>query len=73
MSFQVLHEKTKIFGCQNPFRQGGGRKGLPRSFLNRFTQVRFSVAPETKGGVGAIILLTHSYEGAHSENETGSV
>ncbi|KAM6185923.1 midasin [Rhynchocyon petersi] len=39
ISFQVQHEKTKIFGCQNPFRQGGGRKGLPRSFLNRFTQV----------------------------------
>ncbi|KAJ1151695.1 hypothetical protein NDU88_004475 [Pleurodeles waltl] len=39
MSFQVEHEKTKIFGCQNPFRQGGGRKGLPKSFLNRFTQV----------------------------------
>ncbi|XP_036895348.1 midasin isoform X2 [Sturnira hondurensis] len=39
MSFKVQHEKTKIFGCQNPFRQGGGRKGLPRSFLNRFTQV----------------------------------
>ncbi|KAM4771043.1 midasin [Rhinophrynus dorsalis] len=39
MSFQVQHERTKIFGCQNPFRQGGGRKGLPRSFLNRFTQV----------------------------------
>ncbi|XP_034555077.1 midasin [Notolabrus celidotus] len=39
MSFQVQHEKTKIFGCQNPFTQGGGRKGLPKSFLNRFTQV----------------------------------
>uniref|UniRef100_A0A8C4E8F0 Midasin n=1 Tax=Dicentrarchus labrax TaxID=13489 RepID=A0A8C4E8F0_DICLA len=39
MSFQVQHEKTKIFGCQNPFMQGGGRKGLPKSFLNRFTQV----------------------------------
>ncbi|XP_006870675.1 PREDICTED: midasin [Chrysochloris asiatica] len=39
MNFQVQHERTKIFGCQNPFRQGGGRKGLPRSFLNRFTQV----------------------------------
>ncbi|KAG8444766.1 hypothetical protein GDO86_009802 [Hymenochirus boettgeri] len=39
VSFQVQHEKTKIFGCQNPFHQGGGRKGLPRSFLNRFTQV----------------------------------
>ncbi|XP_059110058.1 midasin [Peromyscus eremicus] len=39
MSFQVQREKTRIFGCQNPFRQGGGRKGLPKSFLNRFTQV----------------------------------
>nr|XP_015209182.1 PREDICTED: midasin [Lepisosteus oculatus] len=39
MSFQVQHERTKIFGCQNPFAQGGGRKGLPKSFLNRFTQV----------------------------------
>ncbi|TSL47560.1 Midasin [Bagarius yarrelli] len=39
MRFQVQQEKTKIFGCQNPFTQGGGRKGLPKSFLNRFTQV----------------------------------
>ncbi|XP_064411298.1 midasin [Latimeria chalumnae] len=39
LSFRVQHEKTKVFGCQNPFRQGGGRKGLPKSFLNRFTQV----------------------------------
>ncbi|XP_051581140.1 midasin isoform X2 [Myxocyprinus asiaticus] len=39
MSFHVQQEKTKIFGCQNPFTQGGGRKGLPKSFLNRFTQV----------------------------------
>lgn len=39
MSFQVQHKQTKIFGCQNPFTQGGGRKGLPKSFLNRFTQV----------------------------------
>ncbi|XP_074846986.1 midasin isoform X2 [Carettochelys insculpta] len=39
MSFHVQHKKTKIIGCQNPYRQGGGRKGLPKSFLNRFTQV----------------------------------
>ncbi|XP_051908078.1 midasin isoform X2 [Hippocampus zosterae] len=39
MTFQVHQEKTKIFGCQNPYTQGGGRKGLPKSFLNRFTQV----------------------------------
>ncbi|GFS38685.1 midasin [Nephila pilipes] len=31
--------KIRIFGCQNPHQQGGSRKGLPRSFLNRFTQV----------------------------------
>lgn len=30
---------TKIFACQNPLRQGGARRGLPKSFLNRFTQV----------------------------------
>ncbi|XP_076758301.1 midasin [Xylocopa sonorina] len=30
---------TRLFGCQNPLRQGGGRRGLPKSFLNRFTQV----------------------------------
>lgn len=30
---------TKFFACQNPMQQGGGRKGLPKSFLNRFTMV----------------------------------
>eukprot|EP01114_Cavostelium_apophysatum_P009738 TRINITY_DN2299_c0_g1_i6.p1 TRINITY_DN2299_c0_g1~~TRINITY_DN2299_c0_g1_i6.p1 ORF type:complete len:3028 (+),score=822.70 TRINITY_DN2299_c0_g1_i6:117-9200(+) len=29
----------RIFACQNPAQQGGGRKGLPKSFLNRFTKV----------------------------------
>ncbi|KAJ8774196.1 hypothetical protein K2173_009627 [Erythroxylum novogranatense] len=29
----------RVFACQNPFSQGGGRKGLPKSFLNRFTKV----------------------------------
>ncbi|KAF3780443.1 Midasin [Nymphaea thermarum] len=28
----------RVFACQNPTYQGGGRKGLPRSFLNRFTK-----------------------------------
>lgn len=28
----------RVFACQNPLQQGGGRKGLPKSFLNRFTQ-----------------------------------
>ncbi len=30
----------RVFACQNPTSQGGGRKGLPKSFLNRFTKVR---------------------------------
>ena len=39
-SFTVQHEKTRLFACQNPLNEGGGRKGLPKSFLNRFTKVR---------------------------------
>lgn len=34
-----LSQQTRIFACQNPLRQGGGRKGLPQSFLNRFNKV----------------------------------
>lgn len=34
-----LEQRTRIFASQNPLRQGGGRKGLPQSFLNRFTKV----------------------------------
>ena len=29
----------RVFAAQNPLQEGGGRKGLPRSFLNRFTKV----------------------------------
>ncbi|XP_053995785.1 midasin isoform X2 [Hylaeus anthracinus] len=35
----VVKAGTRLFGCQNPLRQGGARRGLPKSFLNRFTQV----------------------------------
>uniref|UniRef100_A0A4W3JDL5 Midasin n=1 Tax=Callorhinchus milii TaxID=7868 RepID=A0A4W3JDL5_CALMI len=45
LHFKVQHKRTKIFGCQNPYRQGGGRKGLPKSFLNRFTQVYVDQLP----------------------------
>lgn len=34
-----LTSSTRIFACQNPLKQGGGRKGLPQSFLNRFNKV----------------------------------
>lgn len=33
------HPSFRIFAAQNPLNQGGGRKGLPKSFVNRFTKV----------------------------------
>lgn len=33
------HPNFRVFAAQNPQNQGGGRKGLPKSFVNRFTQV----------------------------------
>ncbi|KAK9461137.1 uncharacterized protein V1516DRAFT_664297 [Lipomyces oligophaga] len=35
----VRHPNFKVFAAQNPHFQGGGRKGLPKSFINRFTVV----------------------------------
>ncbi|CAG9322147.1 unnamed protein product [Blepharisma stoltei] len=32
----------RIFAAQNPVAHGGGRKGLPKSFLNRFTKIYIS-------------------------------
>jgi midasin len=33
------HKDFRVFAAQNPHHQGGGRKGLPASFVNRFTVV----------------------------------
>ncbi|KAF2836680.1 P-loop containing nucleoside triphosphate hydrolase protein [Patellaria atrata CBS 101060] len=33
------HPEFRVFAAQNPHNQGGGRKGLPASFVNRFTVV----------------------------------
>ncbi|KIK92495.1 hypothetical protein PAXRUDRAFT_571192 [Paxillus rubicundulus Ve08.2h10] len=33
------HPSFRVFAAQNPLHQGGGRKGLPKSFLDRFTKV----------------------------------
>ncbi|XP_038059526.1 midasin-like [Patiria miniata] len=54
-TFHIQHEKTRLFACQNPLKQGGGRKGLPRSFLNRFTQVY--VEPLTAGD---LLFIAHT-------------
>lgn len=49
---------TRIFGCQNPLKQGGSRKGLPQSFLNRFVQVY--IAPLTHKDLRSIALEQYS-------------
>lgn len=38
---------TRLFATQNPLKQGGSRRGLPQSFLNRFTQVYIDPLEET--------------------------
>ncbi|OQV03835.1 AAA domain-containing protein [Cladophialophora immunda] len=35
----LCHPDFTLFAAQNPHHQGGGRKGLPASFVNRFTVV----------------------------------
>ena len=47
-TFDIGSRGTRFFACQNPLAQGGGRKGLPKSFLNRFTQARFQINARSK-------------------------
>lgn len=37
------HPDFRLFAAQNPHSQGGGRKGLPASFVNRFTVIYMDV------------------------------
>lgn len=41
------HPDFKVFAAQNPQMQGGGRKGLPKSFINRFSVVYVDMLNET--------------------------
>ena len=41
-TFQCL-PSFHLFAAQNPLQEGGGRKGLPKSFLNRFSRVRIQL------------------------------
>lgn len=38
-TFEIKSTNCRFFACQNPKSQGGDRKALPKSFLNRFTSV----------------------------------
>lgn len=58
----------RVFAAQNPLGQGGGRKGLPQSFLNRFTKV--VVDPLREEDLALIALAKMTPEG-RSEEEGG--
>jgi len=56
------HADFRIFAAQNPQHQGGARKGLPKSLLNRFIQVH--VAELQADDVRAI--CAHMYPALHT-------
>ena len=42
-TFAISSQNTKIFATQNPPREGGERKHLPKSFLNRLVSREISL------------------------------
>ncbi|RAH79405.1 P-loop containing nucleoside triphosphate hydrolase protein [Aspergillus japonicus CBS 114.51] len=68
-SQSMVHPDFVLFAAQNPHHQGGGRKGLPASFVNRFTVVRIcaklfpgSPATQTDNLVEFISLLNKAIQ-----------
>jgi midasin len=60
------HSNFSVFAAQNPHHQGGGRKGLPSSFVNRFTVVYADVfRPEDLE-----LICKHNYPAASHDQLT---
>lgn len=51
------HPNFLVFAAQNPQYQGGGRKGLPKSFVNRFTVVYV----DTLSSNDLVLIANHLY------------
>jgi midasin len=51
------HPDFRLFAAQNPHHQGGGRKGLPASFVNRFIVVYADVFTE----VDLQLIASHNF------------
>lgn len=51
------HSSFRLFGAQNPASEGGGRRGLPKSFLNRFIKVW--IEPPDGRDVSTILSSSH--------------
>lgn len=57
------HPNFSVFAAQNPHHQGGGRKGLPSSFVNRFTVVYADVFRNED----LELICRHNYPAAPSD------
>ncbi|KAK6849468.1 hypothetical protein PG995_013301 [Apiospora arundinis] len=57
------HPNFRLFAAQNPHHQGGGRKGLPSSFVNRFIVVYADVFTETD----LLMIAQHNFPNVPTE------
>ena len=57
------HPNFLVFAAQNPQYQGGGRKGLPKSFVNRFSVVYVDMLTAED----LLLIATHMYPNVDSE------
>ncbi|GAP86507.1 putative midasin [Rosellinia necatrix] len=53
------HPNFRLFAAQNPHHQGGGRKGLPSSFVNRFIVVYAEVFSDED----LLLIASHNFPG----------
>ncbi|KAM0503946.1 AAA ATPase midasin [Verticillium nonalfalfae] len=68
---QVFHKHPnfRLFAAQNPHHQGGGRKGLPSSFVNRFIVVYADVLTEED----LLLIARHSFPDIPSDVTRGVI
>ncbi|ORM41180.1 Midasin [Babesia sp. Xinjiang] len=64
--FIKCHDKFRLFASQNPALDGGGRKHLPKSFLNRFTKIYY----HSLGESDYCAILSHLYPQLRTETIT---
>ncbi|KAF2965830.1 hypothetical protein GQX73_g7732 [Xylaria multiplex] len=57
------HPNFRLFAAQNPHHQGGGRKGLPSSFVNRFIVVYADVFSDED----LLLIASHNFPNVSSE------
>ncbi|AET39337.1 AAA family ATPase midasin Ecym_4273 [Eremothecium cymbalariae DBVPG len=59
----IRHPNFMVFAAQNPQYQGGGRKGLPKSFINRFSVVYM----DTLTADDLLLISKHLYPNISSD------